>query len=104
VSRRDRRKFTTASAAYASSTSVGMPVAFRVFQAAGAALLTPTSLGLVLASYEPKRCSGAVRAWTAMDGLAAAIGPVVGGLLLTATWRWGFLVAVSVGIVALVVG
>ena len=46
--------FTVASAACAASTSVGMLVAFRLVQAAGAALLTPTSLGLVLASYPPR--------------------------------------------------
>lgn len=96
--------FTAASAACAASTSVGMLVGFRVAQAAGAALLTPTSLGLVLASYEPGRRQGAVRAWTAMGGLAAAIGPVVGGLLVGASWRWVFLVNVPVGIAALVVG
>jgi EmrB/QacA subfamily drug resistance transporter len=96
--------FTAASAACAASTSVGMLIGFRVLQAAGAALLTPTSLSLVLASYEPERRSGAVRAWTAMGGLAAAIGPVVGGLLLTASWRWVFLVNVPIGLIALVVG
>lgn len=96
--------FTVASAACAASTSVEMLIAFRVVQAAGAALLTPTSLGLVLASYAPARRAGAVRAWTAMGGLAAAIGPVVGGLLLTASWRWVFLVNVPVGVVAFVVG
>jgi EmrB/QacA subfamily drug resistance transporter len=96
--------FTAASAACAAATSVGMLVGFRVVQAAGAALLTPTSLGLVLASYEPERRQGAVRAWTAMGGLAAAIGPVVGGLLVTASWRWVFLVNVPIGIAAVVVG
>ena len=54
--------FTAASAACAASTSVGMLVAFRLVQAAGAALLTPTSLGLVLASHEPERRPRAVRA------------------------------------------
>jgi EmrB/QacA subfamily drug resistance transporter len=96
--------FTAASAACAASTSVGMLVGFRLVQAAGAALLTPTSLGLVLASYEPDRRHGAVRAWTATGGLSAALGPVVGGLLVAASWRWVFLVNVPVGIVALVVG
>lgn len=96
--------FTVASAACAASTSVAMLVAFRLVQAAGAALLTPTSLGLVLASYEPERRPGAVRAWTAVGGLAAAIGPVVGGLLVAASWRWVFLVNVPVGIAALAAG
>jgi EmrB/QacA subfamily drug resistance transporter len=96
--------FTAASAACAASTSVGMLVAFRLVQAAGAALLTPTSLGLVLASYEPERRHGAVRAWTATGGLAAALGPVVGGLLVAGSWRWVFLVNVPVGIAALIIG
>jgi EmrB/QacA subfamily drug resistance transporter len=96
--------FTSASAACAASTSVGMLVGFRLVQAAGAALLTPTSLGLVLASYDPERRPGAVRAWTATGGLSAALGPVVGGLLVAASWRWVFLVNVPVGIAALVVG
>ena len=59
-----------------------MLVAFRIVQALGAALLTPTSLGLVLATSSPERRHGAVRAWTAIGGLAAALGPVVGGLLV----------------------
>ena len=96
--------FTAASAACAAATSVGMLVAFRVVQAAGAALLTPTSLGLVLASYEPQRRQGAVRAWTATGGMAAAIGPVLGGLLVELDWRWVFLVNVPIGIAALVIG
>ena len=96
--------FTAASAACAASTSVGMLVAFRLLQAAGAALLTPTSLGLVLASFEPERRHGAVRAWTAIGGLAAALGPVVGGLLVAASWRWVFLVNVPIGLAALIVG
>ncbi|WP_322779763.1 MFS transporter [Frankia sp. Cas4] len=96
--------FTAASAACAASTSVEMLIGFRLVQAAGAALLTPTSLGLVLAAYEPARRPGAVRALTAAGGVAAGIGPVVGGLLVAASWRWVFLVNVPVGITALVVG
>ena len=96
--------FTAASAACAASTSIGMLIGFRLVQAAGAALLTPTSLGLVLASYEPERRHGAVRAWTATGGLAAALGPVVGGVLVAASWRWVFLVNVPIGLAALGVG
>ena len=96
--------FTVASAACAAATSVAMLVAFRLVQAAGAALLTPTSLSLVLATYPPERRHGAVRSWTATAGLAAALGPVVGGLLITASWRWVFLVNVPIGVVAFVVG
>jgi EmrB/QacA subfamily drug resistance transporter len=96
--------FTLASAACAASTSVGMLIGCRLVQAAGAALLTPTSLSLVLASYPPERRSGAVRAWTATGGLAAALGPVIGGLLVAASWRWVFLVNVPIGVAAVVAG
>ena len=96
--------FVAASAACAAATSLPMLVGFRVLQAAGAALLTPTSLGLVLASFPPERRSGAVRAWTAAGGFAAALGPAVGGVLVEASWRWVFLVNVPIGLAALVAG
>ena len=96
--------FTAASAACALSTSVATLVAFRLVQAAGAALLTPTSLSLVLASHAPQQRHGAVRAWTATGGMAATLGPVIGGLLVSASWRWVFLVNVPIGLAALVVG
>src|SRR6266436_5034157 len=96
--------FTLASAACAAANSVESLVAFRVVQAAGAALMTPTSLGLLLASFPPDRRGGAVRTWTAIGGLAAALGPVVGGVLLLASWRWIFIVNVPIGLIALVVG
>lgn len=96
--------FVVASAACGAATSLPMLVAFRVVQAAGAALLTPTSLGLVLASTSPERRHGAVRAWAAVGGIAAALGPVVGGILVAASWRWVFLVNVPIGLLALVVG
>jgi EmrB/QacA subfamily drug resistance transporter len=96
--------FTAASAACGAATSLTMLVAFRVLQAAGAALLTPTSLSLVLATTAPERRQGAVRAWTAIGGLAAALGPVVGGLLVAASWRWVFYVNVPIGLAAIGIG
>jgi EmrB/QacA subfamily drug resistance transporter len=96
--------FTVGSAACGAAASVPMLIAFRLVQAAGAALLTPTSLGLVLASYPAERRGGAVRAWTAAGGMAASLGPVIGGLLVTASWRWVFFVNVPIGLAALVIG
>src|ERR1700761_1264915 len=86
--------FTAASAACGAASDLTMLVVFRLVQAAGAALLTPTSLSLVLATTAPERRHGAVRAWTAVGGLAAALGPVIGGLLVALNWRWVFLVNV----------
>ena len=96
--------FTAASAACGAASSLTELVAFRVIQAAGAALLTPTSLSLVLATTAPERRQGAVRAWTAIGGLAAALGPVVGGLLVAASWRWVFYVNVPIGLAAIAIG
>jgi EmrB/QacA subfamily drug resistance transporter len=96
--------FTAASAVCAAANSVAVLVAARVVQAAGAALLIPCSLGLLLAAYPPERRAGAVRIWAAMSGIAAAVGPVLGGVLVSVNWRWIFLVNVPVGIVALVAG
>ncbi len=96
--------FTAASAACSAAGSVEVLVAARVVQAAGAALMTPTSLGLLLASFPADRRGGAVRTWTAIGGLAAALGPVVGGVLMLASWRWIFIVNVPLGLAALAIG
>jgi EmrB/QacA subfamily drug resistance transporter len=96
--------FTAASACCAAANSLSLLIAFRAVQAVGAALLTPTSLGLLLAAYPPERRASAVRTWTAMGGVAAVFGPVLGGLLVQASWRWVFLVNVPIGIVAIVAG
>src|SRR3954451_18452231 len=89
--------FTIASGACALSPGLWWLVGLRALQAAGAAALTPTSLGLLLASTPADRRARAVRIWAASGGLAAAAGPVVGGLLVNASWRWVFLVNIPVG-------
>ncbi|WP_326672285.1 MFS transporter [Streptomyces sp. NBC_01257] len=96
--------FTLASAACAASQGVPMLVAARVLQAVGAAAMVPTSLGLLLATYPAERRGGAVRAWTAVGGVAAALAPIVGGALVNLDWRWIFLINLPFGIVALLVG
>ena len=94
--------FTAASAACAGSTDLVELVGFRLLQAAGAAALTPTSLGLLLPVFPPEKRAGAVRVWAATGALAAAFGPVAGGLLVEASWRLVFLVNVPIGLAALV--
>jgi EmrB/QacA subfamily drug resistance transporter len=95
--------FTAASAACAGASGVSELVAFRVAAAAGAALMTPTSLGLLLASYPPHRRGAAVRNWAAFGGFAAALGPPVGGLLVSIDWRWIFIVNAFIGVMAMAV-
>src|SRR5260221_6006077 len=71
--------FTAASAACATATDTEMLVVFRVVQAAAAALMTPTSLGLLLSSFPPNVLSGAGRRGASGVGVAPRLGRVTGG-------------------------
>ncbi|MGY1723979.1 MFS transporter [Blastococcus sp. SYSU DS0533] len=83
---------------------VGSLVALRVVQSTGAALVTATSLALLLHAFPPARRAQAIAVWSAVGGVAAALGPPIGGLLVEASWRWVFLVNLPVVVAALVVG
>lgn len=96
--------FGLASALCAAAPSLAILIAARVLQAIGAALLLPTSLGLLLPEYPPEQRPAAVALWSAVGGVAAAAGPPVGGLLVQLDWRWVFLVNVPIAAGALLVG
>jgi EmrB/QacA subfamily drug resistance transporter len=96
--------FTASSLLCAASDDVGWLVGGRVLQAVGAAVLLPTSLALLLLVTPPERRGRVVRAWSAVGAVAAALGPVAGGVLVQASWRWIFLINVPVGILALITG
>lgn len=95
--------FTIASLGCAVAPSLAFLIAFRVAQAAGAAVLTPASLGLILSVLPEARRAGAVKIWATSSSFAGALGPVVGGLLAETSWRWAFLINLPIGLVALVV-
>ncbi|HEY3905023.1 MAG TPA: MFS transporter [Streptosporangiaceae bacterium] len=91
--------FTAASAAAALSPSVGILIAARVVQGAGAAMVLPLTLTLVSAAFAPEKRSGAIGIWGAIGGLAAASGPVLGGAVTQAiNWHWIFWINVPVGL------
>jgi EmrB/QacA subfamily drug resistance transporter len=96
--------FIVASAACALAPSVGVLVGARVVQAAGGALMLPTSLGLMLPEFEAHERHVAIGLWAASGGIAAAAGPPLGGLLVQADWRLVFLVNIPIGLAALVAG
>ncbi|MFD5712653.1 MFS transporter [Streptomyces pharetrae] len=96
--------FTVASALCALAPGAGWLIAARVLQAAGAAALMPTSLALLLVNTPAERRPRAIRGWAAIGGIAAGLGPVAGGLLVQADWRWIFLVNVPVGVAGLAAG
>lgn len=78
-------------------------IAARGLQGVGGALLTPGSLAIIAASFHAEDRSAAVGAWSGLGGIAAAIGPLVGGWLVQADWRLVFLVNVPVAVVIVVV-
>jgi EmrB/QacA subfamily drug resistance transporter len=96
--------FLAASIACALAPSVGVLIVARVVQAAGGALMLPTSLGLMLPEFGPHERHVAIGVWAATGGIAAAAGPPLGGLLVQADWRWVFLVNVPVGLAGLLFG
>lgn len=96
--------FALASAGCAAAPSVGILVLARVVQAAGAALMVPTSLGLLLAAFPQDRHRRVVALWAAIGSVAAACGPPVGGLLVQADWRWIFLVNLPIALPAVLLG
>ncbi|MCX3058837.1 MFS transporter [Streptomyces beihaiensis] len=97
--------FTLASAACGLAWSLGALVGFRVLQAAGAAMMQSNSVALVTTSAPRERMRAALGVQAAAQALGLALGPTVGGALVsTLGWPWVFWVNVPVGVVALVGG
>lgn len=81
------------------STNGLMIIAMRALQGIGSAILAPTTLALLMDSYRDQMRTRAIVYYGATGGLGASIGLVVGGLIASyASWRWGFLLNVPVGI------
>jgi len=68
-------------------------IAARAVQGVGAALLTPGSLAIIEASFRAEDRGSAIGAWSGLGGVAAAVGPFLGGWLVeAATWRLVFVI------------
>ncbi len=85
--------FALASALCGLAPNVETLIAARALQGIGGALLTPGSLAIIQASFDRGDRPRAIGAWSGLGGMAAAIGPLLGGWLVeTAGWRWVFLI------------
>jgi len=97
--------FTVASALCGLASSLGELVAFRILQGAGGGLMTPVGLSMLFRVYPPEERVRASSILLYPTALAPAVGPVLGGLLVTdVSWRWVFYVNVPIGIVAVIFG
>jgi EmrB/QacA subfamily drug resistance transporter len=90
--------FTLASLLCAVAPNIETLVAARVIQGIGGALLTPGSLAIIEATFHRDDRARAIGAWSALGGVAAAVGPLVGGYLIDAvSWRAIFLINLPIG-------
>ncbi len=94
--------FTLASALCGLSQSTTQLIAARAFQGVGAALLMPGTLSIITVTFPPHERAKAIGLWAGMSGLALALGPTVGGLMVEHLgWQSVFFLNVPIGIIAL---
>ena len=94
--------FAGASAASALAPSVGILIAARAVQGAGAALLLTLGLTLLSAAFPPEKRGTAIGLFSAVTGIAVAVGPLVGGAIAEGIdWTWIFWLNVPIGLAAI---
>jgi EmrB/QacA subfamily drug resistance transporter len=97
--------FTAASALCGLAHSLGELVAFRILQGAGGGMLAPVGMAMLFRAFPPAERIRAASILTVPTTLAPALGPVLGGLLVTElSWRWVFYVNLPLGAAAFVFG
>ena len=95
--------FGVLSLACALAPTIGVLIAARALQGAAGALLTPSSLAIIVAAFPPKERGAAIGSWTAWGGIATIIGPLAGGWIVDqVSWRWIFALNVPLVVVTLV--
>jgi EmrB/QacA subfamily drug resistance transporter len=94
--------FAAASAACALAPDTGALIAARAVQGAGAAMIMPLALGLLNGAFPPERRGWATGIYGSVTGLAALLGPVLGGAITQGiAWQWIFWLNVPIGLIAI---
>jgi EmrB/QacA subfamily drug resistance transporter len=94
--------FSLASAACALAPNVGLLIAARTVQGAGAALVMPLALALLTEAFPAERRAWALGIFSGATGLAVLGGPVVGGAITQGiAWQWIFWLNVPIGLLAI---
>ena len=93
--------FTIASVLAALSTGSEMLIVARALQGLGGAIVTPLTLTILAEDTPPEKRGAILGAWGGIAGLAVAIGPVVGGAIVSGiSWQWIFWLNVPIGLAA----
>jgi EmrB/QacA subfamily drug resistance transporter len=96
--------FTLSSLACGLAPGAGFLIGARVVQGAGSALMNPSTLSIISATFPPRQRGMAIGIWAGVSALALAIGPLVGGLITEhMNWNWIFFINVPVGAVGMLV-
>ena len=95
--------FTLASLLCSLAPSVELLVAFRVLQAVGASMMNPVAMSIITNTFtDPRERAQAVGIWGAVFGISMALGPIVGGALVSSVgWRSIFLLNLPIGVAAI---
>ena len=97
--------FTTASVLCGLAGSLSELVAFRILQGAGSGMMTPVGMAMLYRAFPPHERLRASSILTIPTAVAPALGPVLGGALVTSlSWRWVFFVNLFIGIAAFAFG
>lgn len=91
------------SIACAVAPTIGFLLAARALQGAAGALLTPSSLAVIVAAFSREERGAAIGAWTAWGAIASIVGPLAGGWIVdNGSWRWIFAVNPPLTVITLV--
>jgi EmrB/QacA subfamily drug resistance transporter len=85
--------------------SPGLLIAMRALMGVGGALIMPSTLSILTATFPAHERGKAIGIWAGVSGIGIAIGPVTGGWLIEhADWSWIFLVNLPIVVLALIAG
>ncbi|HXP58324.1 MAG TPA: MFS transporter [Streptosporangiaceae bacterium] len=96
--------FTLGSLLCSLAPSIGWLIAFRCLQALGGSMLNPVALSIISNTFTERRARArALGVWGAVFGVSLALGPVIGGVLVTdVSWRAIFWINIPIGVAAII--
>lgn len=100
--------FVIASAGVGFAGNIGLVIAFRALQGMGGAMMSPSTMSIISATFKGRERGIAFGIWGATAGVAAVLGPILGGWLIeygtgvtAESWRLAFLINIPIGILAI---